>query len=678
MHIKIFSLKDSLLKDFIFLTSILLLYCTPLLLFGVDRMEDYKYNHFSALINAQNFFSPFIFFYDLIGPGTKLPLGSGLNYFFFPTIFIQNIKVFYFTTFFLGFYLQLNFLKKIFKLLKFKNIYILCIFYALNIEILYQILEGDSIKTFFSVSCFPIIFYYLLKFFKFKKKLHFYKLIFISGYIILNTHEAYMLTSSLGFLLFVFFNNSSFLFKKKYLYMGAFLFLCAISENVYRLLIEFNQYSGVERPLVYHDYDLKHYASGIVFILKFFEDFFQINFPFLSNFKPSDNLFLPFGGVIFYFSLFTAVKLIIKKESQNIYYVNYIFLILFFLSLLDYSNTIISAPWVIRDINNFFSIIIFGKFLTDIKYTKISKSIMLFALVATFLHTFSSINYKLKDSNIKKYNFFNINKNFEVSDIFLKFSNNINLNSQYGKTYLSDGIWQMIQSGNSKIFNDSNVFYYNDLIKYKIFPFNSKFKNASKIELRRAEKKMYSDLKPNIKEINDHFFFNIFNISNLMLLESEKNKINLNKYEKIFSIKTNKDSILYLKLKDRRIVVINDEIQNFTQIDCKSKILIDCLQVNKNLFTKSNKIQISRLSLNKYEIKNSSTKSYKVLLPFLYDKAWKTKGKKIKKTNGGLMFYEIMPNSNNIIFYRDYPRIIFKILSIFSFILLFLLAYRSN
>ena len=76
------------------------------------------FNHFSLNINANHFFNPFIFYYDLIGPGTRMPLGAGLNYFFPTALFIKNIPLFYFSSILLSFYLVLNYLKKILKLFK--------------------------------------------------------------------------------------------------------------------------------------------------------------------------------------------------------------------------------------------------------------------------------------------------------------------------------------------------------------------------------------------------------------------------------------------------------------------------------------------------------------------------------------------------------------------------------
>ena len=80
MHLKKFYLKKHFYRFFIF-RIIQLIYFIPLLIFGLDRIEDYQHNHFSASILQKNYFNPFIFFYDLLSPGTRIPLGSGLNYF---------------------------------------------------------------------------------------------------------------------------------------------------------------------------------------------------------------------------------------------------------------------------------------------------------------------------------------------------------------------------------------------------------------------------------------------------------------------------------------------------------------------------------------------------------------------------------------------------------------------
>ena len=83
---------------------ILLSFCffIPLQQLGVNHYEENVYHFFSLEVFFQNKFNPFIFFYDLIGPGTKFPLGHGLFYFFPSSFFIGSKTIFFFLTIFLG------------------------------------------------------------------------------------------------------------------------------------------------------------------------------------------------------------------------------------------------------------------------------------------------------------------------------------------------------------------------------------------------------------------------------------------------------------------------------------------------------------------------------------------------------------------------------------------------
>ena len=82
-------------KNFIFIFSISFLYFFPLFATGSGRLVDYTTTHFSLLILSENLFSPYTFFYDLIGPGTKLPLGSGLYNFFQPVYLFKIFPIFH-------------------------------------------------------------------------------------------------------------------------------------------------------------------------------------------------------------------------------------------------------------------------------------------------------------------------------------------------------------------------------------------------------------------------------------------------------------------------------------------------------------------------------------------------------------------------------------------------------
>ena len=60
----------------------------------------------------------------------------------------------------------------------------------------------DGLKIIFTFSCLPIVFYYIVKFVNTKTEIYFYKLILVLSYLTLNSHEIYLLTCFLIFLIF--------------------------------------------------------------------------------------------------------------------------------------------------------------------------------------------------------------------------------------------------------------------------------------------------------------------------------------------------------------------------------------------------------------------------------------------------------------------------------------------
>ncbi len=661
----------SYLRDFLFLTLVTFIYFTPVIILGADRVEDYKYNHFTLLIKSEYFFNPFLFFFDLIGPGTRLPLGSGLNYFFLPAIFIKEIKLFYFFSFIFGFYLQLNYIKKVLKILNFQNPYILTFFYSLSIGIIFYLVTGDSIKTFFTISCYPGIFYYLIKFLQNKSSSYFFKLILFLLYLTANSHPAYITLSLLPFFLLVILNKKFFFLKEKYFYFGLCLFLIGISEILYWLIYESFYFTDSAREQII-DLNIKHYTSGIVFILKFFEDFLNLDFPYLTQFKSFDNFYLPFGGILFYFSFYEAIRLIIKQQSQSIYYLNIIFLITIFLSLVDLgliSFSIISSTFAIRDINNFFSILLFGNFLKNIKNKQIINTILVIALATTMLHFSSSLIRHYNDLKYSNYNIIKKNSSFENSEIFKNFKLDKNNIKSSSKTYLSKGVWNLINNRDSEIFLNANIFHFSDLLKLNIYPFNSEFKNSSKHQLRdQSDLKMHSVIDPKFDEINNNYFFDLFNINSLIILESELNLIkDINKFKKVSHVQSKYGKIILFELVKKHSIMIDNYQKKIIKNKCKSQVIVDCLINMDGLFKKSEKISFQRIGINKYKITNNSSDMEKFILPFLYDHSWRSDQYKIQDIEKTFMFLEIRPNSESIIYYNDLIRNILSILSIFVF-----------
>ena len=663
-------------KDFLFLFFVSAIYLFPIFYLGAERMEDYLTTHLTLKIIAENLYSPFLFYYDLYGPGTRLPLGIGIDYFYIPILFVKNLKFFYLFSLILGFYIQLNYFKKIFKILKFRNFYILCFFYAFNITFLANIISGDSIKTFFTLSLFPVIFYYLIKFLSSESHKYFYKFILIFIYTVLNSHPTTIFIFSIFCFLFILLNKKFFFLNKKYFYFGIILFFFLISEEFYRLLYESSKFSEGERPSLI-DVQIKHFSSGIVFIFKFFEDFFNFDFPYLSKTDLTDNRWLPFGGIIFYFALFWTIKLLIFKESKKIFFLNYIFILSIIFTSIDvtkYTFSFINNSHTIRDITNFISILIFGNFLQNIPNKKIFYTIISISILVTSLHVSSTIKMHFDYLKESDFNILKINSDYKKS-VFYNLLKNINDKKDVSKIYLSQAIWDLTKKENNKnkIFSEANIFNSRDFLDYQIFPFNGQFKNSSKYQLRKSENKMYSVIEPRFEEINDNIFFNLFNIKYLLILESEMNKINFQKFKEMNKIKFNSDYIILLEKIDNRKVIIKSLKETNTD-NCKNFPMVKCLLNLNSTFSLSENISFKRLGLNKYEVKNKSFKPERIVLPFLYDYGWKSESGNIKNIKNTFMYLELPQNSKNVIYYKDSIRLYLKILSIFTFIFLILIV----
>ena len=101
------NLKKKRSLDFLLIFLALSTFLLPLNFFGFERLEDYYNNLFSLKLSLNNK-SFFMFYFDLIGPGSRMPLGYGLDFLFLPILFINNINLFYFFTLIICFYLQIN------------------------------------------------------------------------------------------------------------------------------------------------------------------------------------------------------------------------------------------------------------------------------------------------------------------------------------------------------------------------------------------------------------------------------------------------------------------------------------------------------------------------------------------------------------------------------------------
>ena len=138
---------------------------------------------------------------------------------------------------------------------------------------------------------------------------------------------------------------------------------------------------------------------------------------FVSKFKPQDNYFLAFTGIFLYFSLYEAIRLVISRQSRKYNYLNILFLIFFSLSLIEFSSFLITSLFIFRDIFILLAIIIFGIFLQNLSYSKVSKIIIVASLTVSVMNYV--LNFEIKKNEIKP-NFIKKNNQFEKSVFFSK------------------------------------------------------------------------------------------------------------------------------------------------------------------------------------------------------------------------------------------------------------------
>ena len=169
-----------------FLFSSFIIFIIPLILYGLKDIEEYELGILYLKLLESNNFNPFTFYYDLLGPGTRLPIGHGL--FNFPTyLFIKNYQIYFLLTISLCFFIQIYGLKKLLKLLKINNFYLLNFCYLFSIPFFcYSYINDWSLHPYFLVSIFPLTLYLCIKYIEFKKSKTFFKLILLLSIIYLN------------------------------------------------------------------------------------------------------------------------------------------------------------------------------------------------------------------------------------------------------------------------------------------------------------------------------------------------------------------------------------------------------------------------------------------------------------------------------------------------------------
>ena len=166
----------------------------------------------------------------------------------------------------------------------------------------------------------------------------------------------------------------------------------------------------------------------------------------------------------------------------------------------------------------------------------------------------------------------------------------------------------------------------------------------------------------------------------MLILNSELSEIDINNYKIIFEIPFEKDKLIFLEKKNKSKIILKEKsISNLEKTNCGEFETVYCLlKNNKNDFSFSKDIEITRNSLNNFTIKNSSSNKLNYVLPFLFDKNWRVASSKLNGLKETFMYVSIEPGQTLELYYQNRVRFVLKLISICAFLFLIILIGRKS
>lgn len=677
----------------LFYITLILIFTLTVIYFGVDSNEQYPLGLYSTSF-FWNSSTISTFFSDFIGPGAKVPLGSGpflhpLNF------FINEIKLYYALFIFFHLIIQIEFTKKILRLFKIKhNLLILTVLLTFSLpNILYASVE-DWLTPFFAYAFFPVIFYYLIKVINYKNDIDYLKFSLFFSFWIINSHLGQIVTYIVFLMIFTFLSSKNFQsFKKIFkpiFFVSLFLVLLILSELLYYLVRELVNFDGWRS------------SQGSYSLINFLEIFFP-NEKNITSSRVNFSLFrMPGNPVLIYVCLYIALISLLsfiqnlktnkkdffspiyfffnKANRDIIFKFSCLFVIFLTFSLLPILLLIpaVSSAWMARDLFLYVGIFLFFGYQKNFK-----KNLRVFLNILLIFYSllYFSINIKNK-VEINQNNFIVDrvnNSDFQVSFKQLNIKEN-----DFKRIYLSPDLFPEIRND----FREEGIFSWTDFNKFNIAPFNGFFKYTSMKGFGDERNIMRGTIDSHYDLINDNFFLSIFKIDYVL---STKNEIKFIKNEKLELIKTikTKEKTLYLfknrplnySINKKNLKELTDNFKN-----CKIRTLVngiwenddsklDCLLKIKNLFSISGH-KLERQYNSSFDISNFDNQNFPIL-PFIYDKNWKVDSGSL--LSGGnflqILITEDIKNKKISLNYFDNTRYYLRIISLLS--LIFLLIFVS-
>tara|TARA_B100000902_G_scaffold399599_1_gene471266 strand:- start:2440 stop:4557 length:2118 start_codon:yes stop_codon:yes gene_type:complete len=669
--------------------ALILLFALPIYFFGIKDREDYDLGLFSSKVIFENF-NLFIFFYDLYGPGIKFPIGQGL--FFHPlTIFINSVSLFFFIVIFSHILIQINYFFKLLKQYKINNskfvIITLVVFSISNFNYIYS---DDWLSLFVTYTFLFVSFYYWNKVIYKRTNIAFVQFILSISFMVLNGHSGLAFIYLAFLILYFLFNFNYAIIKNKLTYLFLFLFLILVGEYAFWLIEDLISYETSEKNVQF-SYQIKHYVVALL------SPFFPAIGAWINEYIVLDiqTNRLPTYNINIIFSLFYSIYIFMIGKSKEFKNLNYIFIILFIISLS--SNTkylyILPGVWQIRDILNLISFLFIAKFLVgNFFYIKLFKLIIFSYVIIFFLgniiiNTSANLNIKnylfINHLEFAKQIFHESNLKYQPTNNYIinKYENskvrntikNINTSSNFERIYLGDKFYSLLINKHSPL-REHGIYGPTDLAKFNLINFNAFLKNSSFESLAKAERKLYSEIRPNEKDYNSQLFLNIFQIKFLLLSEEEfNNTLNKTNFKIVSEFYFNNDlfKVLEINNSDDKIVLSNENVREIALLNECNLNLRECIGKIEalGLYQNESLIKFERISLNTYNIQNITPETVNIIFPFIYNENWSSK-KEIKNVGKYLSFITLDKGQITQINYFYKLRFILKLISIFTFFFL--------
>ena len=657
---------------FIIVCSLILF---PINKYGLTDNEELRAGIFSTIYFFKNFNLSDLFtnYSDTIGPGTGLPLGQGS--FFYPTnLFLFNYQLFFNFTVILNLFIQFFYIRKINKLISHNEFFYLSALFLFSFPNLSYLYFTDWISCFNTFTFYIPIIYYCVKFLKKKQPTDYFKILLFISMIVYNGHIGFGISLVFFIIPLILLNNDYFFLKKKFFYLALIVMVVILIDRLFSLT---DIYLGTKyTPSAIHEgYILEDYfyilKREAYLLNKVLSDIFGIQI-FFEVHPP--NARIPAYGLIIFISLIYSIKITLEKKSKKIMYLNIILIIFFLLSITkyEYLPSAISGVWVFRDILNILAFVLIVNLLTTQKgFLKYS---LIFLILNSVVALPEAINH-LK--NFKKYPLNYIDNIIKIKPNTNEFHSHLNSLNSFKKIYLGPDLYEDIQLMNNDYFVNKMILHTNDFLKYDIFPFNSWIKNQKLNSLREPKLKMYARTSPELHEINNNFFLNIFKIENILLYKKNINLIDKDLFNLINQIKTDQGVVLILQLKNIKNIILNSKkIEEIKNHKCGLYEVINCL-IGQDFFLENDKIIFTRLGNLKYQIENVSNKDLDYLIPIISNNNWNLK-KNIFSINPDLHVLTLKANSKVTLEYDNYNLKLLKLLSILTLIISILIVIFSK